>query len=318
MRTGLAILVTAAAVLAMATAHADPARLHVMGFAGAANAPVFVAQEKGFFSSRGLDVELAAAPNSATQIAALRAGRIDIALTAMDNILPYPGELFAFLGLNDGGRMSLMVRPTIRAAGELRGQPLAVDALASGYAFVLMEMLARAGLAPGSYELVSVGGSRDRLAAMQSGRAAGALLNAPTDTAAEAAGFMRLATSADVLTRYQGSVGAARRAWAAENADTLVRYIAAHVAALDWLHAPEHHAEAVQLLARRLKVGAESAGRSYRELLGQSALARKGALDIEGVRTVLELRAKFAPSPPPSLEPAAYYDLSYYQRAIAQ
>ena len=314
MRTWLAFIVTVAAL----AAQAEPITLHVMGFAGSANAPVFVAQEKGFFTARGLDVELAAAPNSATQIAALRAGGIDIALTAMDNILPYPGELFAFLGLNDGGRMSLMVRPTISRAEQLRGQPLAVDALASGYAFVLMEMLAHAGLAPGSYELVSVGGSRDRLAAMQSGRAAGALLNAPTDTAAEAAGFVRLATSADVLARYQGSVGAARCAWAAENADTLARYIAAHVAALDWLHTPEHHAEAVQILARRLKLGTQSAERSYRELLGQSALARKGALDIEGVRTVLNLRAKFAPSPPPSADPAAYYDLSYYQRAIAQ
>ena len=318
MRTRFAILVTAAAVLAVVAAHADPVRLHVMGFAGAANAPVFVAQERGFFTDRALDVELEAAPNSATQIAALRAGSIDIALTAMDNILPYPDELFAFLGINDGGRMSLMVRRTISRADQLRGQPLAVDALASGYAFVLMEMLAHAGLAPGSYELVSVGGSRDRLAAMQSGRATGALLNAPTDTAAEAAGFVRLATSADVLARYQGSVGAARRAWAADNADILVRYIAAHVAALDWLHAPEHHAEALQILARRLKVRADSAERSYRELLGQSSLARKGALDIEGVRTVLKLRTRFAPSPPASADPGAYCDLSYYQRAIGQ
>ena len=74
----------------------------------------------------------------------------------------------------------------------------------------------------------------------------------------------------------------------------------------------------MQILARRLKLGTQSAERSYRELLGQSALARKGALDIEGLRTVLNLRAKFAPSPPPSADPAAYYDLSYYQRAIAQ
>jgi ABC-type nitrate/sulfonate/bicarbonate transport system substrate-binding protein len=313
MRSWLAFLIAAAAL----AAQAQPVTLHVMGFAGAANAPVFIAQEKGLFAARGLEVELSAAPNSRTQIALLRDGRIDIALTAMDNIVPYPGELVAFLGLNDGGRMSLMVAPAIPDFEALRGRPLAVDAVASGYAYVLMEMLARGGLAPGSYELVSVGGSRDRLAAMQSGRAAGALLNPPTDSAAEKAGFARLASSADVLEHYQGSVGAARRAWAAANADTLVRYIRAHVAALDWLYEPAHRAEAVQILARRLKVDAPSAERSYGEVLGKSPTARKGALDIDGIRTVLNLRAKFAPSPPPSAQPAAYYDLRYYEKALA-
>jgi ABC-type nitrate/sulfonate/bicarbonate transport system substrate-binding protein len=314
MRIWLAILATVTAF----AAHAQPTALRVMGFAGTANAPVFVAQEKGFFAATGLDVQLGAAPNSAKQIALLRDGSIDIALTAMDNILPYPDELFAFLGVNDGGRMSLMVTRATKDFEALRGRPLAVDAVASGYAYVLMEMLARGGLAPGSYALVSVGGSRQRLAAMQSGRAAGALLNAPTDAAAEKAGFVRLATSADVLEHYQGSVGAARRAWARANADTLVRYIKAHVAALDWLHEPAHRAEALQILERRLHVDAAAAERSYGELLGRSATARKGALDIDGIRTVLNLRAKFAPSPPPSADPKAYYDLSYYRKAIAQ
>ena len=314
MRPWLALV----ALCAAAAAQAQPATLRVMGFAGSANAAVFVAQDKGFFAARALQVELAPAPNSATQIAALREARIDIALTAMDNILPYPDELFAFLGMNDGGRISLMVAPRIRRYAELKGEPLAVDAIASGYAFVLMEMLARNGLAPGDYRLVSVGGSRERLRALQEGKAAGALLNAPTDAAAQAVGLLRLGTSAEVLQRYQGSVGAARRPWALEHGDILVRYIAAHLAALDWLFAPGNRAEALQILERRLKVDAASAERSYAELLAQGSPARRAALDIEGIRTVLELRRRYAPSPPAYAEPAKYYDLSYYQRALAQ
>src|SRR5256885_1944696 len=179
------------ALCVSAAAQAQPATLRVMGFAGSANAPVFVAQDKGFFAARALQVDLAPAPDSATQIAALREGRIDIALTAMDNVLPYPDELFAFLGMNDGGRISLMVAPRIRRYAELKGEPLAVDALASGYAFVLMEMLARNGLAPGDYRLVSVGGSPERLRAPQAGQAAGPLRNAPTAPAGQRAGLTR-------------------------------------------------------------------------------------------------------------------------------
>jgi len=306
------------AFAAAAAAQAQPATLRVMGFAGSANWPIFVAQENGLFAARGLKVELTPAPNSSTQIAVLRDGQIDIALTAMDNIVPYPDELFAFLGLNDGGRISLVAAPGIKRVAELKDQALAVDAIASGYAFVLMEMLARGGLSPGDYLLVSVGGSRERLRALQERRARAALLNAPTDAAAEAAGFVRLASSAEVLRNYQGSVGAARRTWARQHGDALVRYIGAHLAALDWLHAPANRSEALQLLERRLGIDARGAERSYTELLAQGSLARKAALDVEGIRAVLALRSRFAPSPPPSSDPARYYDLSYYEKALAR
>lgn len=307
------------AIVAFAAAAAAQAQtLRVMGFAGSANWPIFIAQEKGLFAARGLRVELTPAPNSATQITVLRNGQIDIALTAMDNIVPYPDEVFAFLGLNDGGRISLIAVPGVKRIAELRDRALAVDAIASGYAFVLMEMLAHGGLSPGDYLLVSVGGSRERLKALQERRASGALLNAPADATAEAAGFVRLATSAEVLTHYQGSVGAARRAWAREHRDLLVRYIGAHIAALDWLYAPANRAEALQVLERRVGVDARNAERSYTQLLAQGSLARKAALDVDGIRAVLALRRRFAAAPPPSTDPARYYDLSYYDKALAR
>jgi ABC-type nitrate/sulfonate/bicarbonate transport system substrate-binding protein len=301
-----------------AAAQAQPATLRVMGFSGSANWPIFVAQDTGLFAARGLKVDLMAAPNSTTQIALLRSGEIDIALTAIDNIVPYPDQLFAFLGMNDGGRISLIAAPGIKRVAELKDRALAVDAVASGYAFVLMEMLARGGLAPGNYALLSVGGSRERLRALQEGKASGALLNAPADAAAEAAGFVRLASSAEVLTHYQGSVGAAQRAWAGQHGDVLVRYIAAYIGALDWLYAPANRAEALRVLERRVGLDARSAERSYAELVAQGSLARKAALDVDGIRAVLGLRSRFAPAPPPSTDPSRYYDLSYYEKALAR
>jgi len=311
------LLCVIAASAAFAT-QAQPATLRVMGFAGSSNWPIFVAQDRGFFAQRQVEVRLEAAASSAVQIASLREGRIDIALTAMDNIVPYPDELFAFLGINDGGRMSLIVVPAVKSYADLRGRLLAVDAAASGYAFVLMEMIARGGLAPGGYELLSVGGSRERLSALQTGRAAGALLNAPADTAAQAAGFVRLGTSADVLQRYQGSVGAARRDWARANGDLLVRYVAAQIAAVDWLYVPAHRGEALQILQHRLKIDPANAERSYAELVENGSLLRKGALEVDGIRAVLELRRRFAASPPASADPGRYYDLAYYEKALAR
>src|SRR5262245_36896620 len=289
-------------VLAIAAAPAlaqSPAALRVMGFTGSSNWPVFVAQERGLFAHERLEVTLLAAPNSAAQLADLAAGRIEIALTAMDNVVARDpkDEVFALLGVNNGGRLNLIVTAAIQRFADLKGQRLAVDAVATGYSLVLMDMLRRGGLSAGDYELVSYGGSRERFAALRNGKAAGALLNAPQDAAAEAAGFKRLASSEETTGRYQGSVGAARRSWAAANADVLGRYTRAQVAAVDWLYGAANRAEAIAILQRRLvELSAENAARSYDELLHpeRGSLSRRAALDPEGVRTVLRLRAEYA------------------------
>lgn len=302
-------------VLYVAPALAQSSELRVMGFAGASNWPVFVALDKGFFAREGLRVSLSPAPSSAAQMASLIEGRIEIAMTAMDNVVGHEeGDVFAFLGASSGGRFNLMVAPAVKSFADLKGRALAVDAVASGYAFVLMDMLRREGLGAADYELISVGGSRERLAALRSGKALGALLNAPQDAAAEAAGFVRLA-GAEAIGRYQGSVGAARRAWAAAHASTLVRYIRGYVAASDWLYDPANRGEALAILQRSANTSAENAGRSYDELL-QGILSRKAAIDLEGVATVLRLRREYARPAKPLADVSRYYDPVYYERAL--
>jgi len=289
-----------------------------MGFAGASNWPLFVALENGLFAREGLSVSLAPAPSSAVQMASLAEGRIEIAMTAMDNVIARPdGDVFAFLGAASGGRFNLMVAPAVKGFADLKGRTLAVDSLSSGYAFVLMDLLRRQGLGAADYQLASVGGSRERLAALRSGKAVGALLNAPQDATAEADGFVRLA-GADAIGRYQGSVGAARRAWAAANGPMLVGYIRGYVAASDWLYEPANRSEALTILQRAANTSADSAARAYDELLKEGILSRKAALDLEGVRTVLRLRREYA-RPARSLgDIGRYYDPSYYEKALAQ
>src|SRR2546429_3521192 len=234
-------LVGATVALAAASAHVQSAApLRVMGFSGSSNWPIFVAQEKGLFARHGVEAGLMAAPSSATQLSSLIEGRIEIAMTAMDNVVAYEeGDVFAFLGVTNGGRLNLMVAPTVKSYADLKDRTLAVDAPSTGYTLVLMGMLLRGGLAASDYALVGVGGSRERLAALRSGRAAGALLNAPQDAAAEAAGFARLANSAEIIGRYQRSAGAARPHRGAAEAHAPVRFIRAYVAAVEWLYDPD-------------------------------------------------------------------------------
>src|SRR2546430_3598422 len=244
------------ATVAVAALVASPAAgqpLRVMGFSGSSNWPIFAAQEKGLFARHGVEAGLMAAPSSATQLASLIEGRIEIAMTAMDNVVAYEeGDVFAFLGVTNGGRLNLMVATTVKSYADLKGRTLAVDAPSTGYSLVLMGMLLRGGLAAGDYALVGVGGSRERLAALRSGRAAGALLNAPQDAVADAAGFVRLANSAEIIGRYQGSVGAARRGAGGRGGRARGGYLRAYGAAGHRPYRPAKPREALEVLEARI------------------------------------------------------------------
>ena len=172
-------------------------------------------------------------------------GTFDIAMTAFDNVVAYQegqGEakippnpdMFAFMG-SDNGFLSVVGGRDIKGFADLKGKKLSVDALTTGYAFVLRELLQTGGPEAGR---VLAGPRRRRPPAL--GRAAGArrtpaassLDPAPSEVLAEAAGFRRLGNAVDALGRYQGLVGAARRSWARENPAKLVGYIRAYRAGL--------------------------------------------------------------------------------------
>jgi ABC-type nitrate/sulfonate/bicarbonate transport system substrate-binding protein len=311
------------AVLALAASAAAAAPLRVMGFGGSSNWPIFVAQANGLFARHGLEVELSTARDSTTQLAMLAEGRIDIAMTAFDNVVAWDerhdpaSALVAFLGVNNGGRSSLIAAPRITGIPQLRGGRLGVDAVASGYALVLQEILHREGLEPGDYLFVGVGGSRQRWETLSAGRVDATLLNAPYDAVAEGAGYRKLASSS-ALGSYQGSVGAARRSWAEANANTIVAFVRAYASAVDWLHDAAHKDEAIAILTKRLGgMRRDEVERSYRELVAEAGgFSPHAAFDLEGARTVLELRRTYGGAARASHDVTYFYDARYYERAL--
>jgi ABC-type nitrate/sulfonate/bicarbonate transport system substrate-binding protein len=156
----------------------SPLTLNV--FPGGFNWPSFVALDKGFFAANGLEVMLQSTPNSAAQMTGLANGAFDVAMTAVDNIVAYvegrgeapigpQPDFFAFMG-SDNGFLSLVASPEIKHIDDLKGKTLSVDARTTGYAFVLLDMLRRGGLAASDYQIVKVGGMVQRWDALREGK----------------------------------------------------------------------------------------------------------------------------------------------------
>jgi ABC-type nitrate/sulfonate/bicarbonate transport system substrate-binding protein len=321
------LLIALPFAFAVPAAAQTPREITLNSFKGSNVWPVWVAQKQGFFAKEGLAIKNVYTVNSVAQMTGLIKGEFDMVTTALDNVIAYAegegapsapkeADLAAVLGGNNGA-LSLIARPGIKTAKELAGQDLAVDAISTGFSFVLQDMLARAGVTPGNYKLVPFGNTGARLAAMKDGKAVAGVLTPPLSLTAVAQGYTNLGDAANVLGGYQGSVAATSRAWAKANADTVVAFIRGYRAGLAWLQAPANKQAALAILRAEMpEVDQAGAEENYAiQVADPKGFDPGGRLDLAGAKQVLALRRQYGPQGKPATDIGRFIDESYFERA---
>lgn len=298
-------------------------QLTIMVFQGIQNLPLFAAQHTGPFGRRGLEVEIKIAPTSDELRNGLAEGRYQIVHGAVDNAVAMAEVAKADIAVvcgGDDGWQELMVQPEIASFADLRGKTVIVDAPNTAYALQLYAMLAQNGLRQGDYEVKALGATNRRFAAITTDKSiAASMLNPPFSTRAREAGLKSLGSAVKALGAYQATAGFVMRAWAKQNEDLLVKYLAAYVEGVRWILQPEHKVNVIGLLRDRLALERVLAERAYEVAVHPTeGIARDAAISLEGFRNVLKLRAAhlgtWGGTPP---EPEKYLDLSYYRKALA-
>jgi ABC-type nitrate/sulfonate/bicarbonate transport system substrate-binding protein len=309
-----------------ASATAKPVKVIV--FPGGFNWPIWVAQERGLFSSRGIAVDVATTPGSVFQWTRLAMGYSNLAITLMDNVIAYregQGEVpvlvpdaVAVMAADARVLPALVTVPEVKSYSDLRGRTLSVDAATTGIALLLMEMLERGGLARGDYALTRVGGVTERFEALKRREHAGAMFNAPFTGQLSALGFNILDTAGSVAGAYQASVVAVRRGWAERNRPQVVGFIRGFCDAVEWLYDPANRTEAFAIFERNSPHrGPEAAASAYAVLLdAKTGFARMGAFDPEGIAQVLALRDKYGTPSKRLGNSGNYCDLSFLEQAL--
>jgi ABC-type nitrate/sulfonate/bicarbonate transport system substrate-binding protein len=306
-----------------------PTPLRVIAFDGGWNLPFWAGQRQGLFEANGVSVQLAYTPNSAFLVTSLLDGKVDLAFATIDNLVAYQEgqseakiadnpDLFAFMG-GDGGFFSIVARPGIDTVGGLRGTTLSVDAMTTGLAFVLRELVVRGGVAETDVTFVRAGGTANRYRDLLAGKHDATLLRTPFELLAVGRGFKVLA-SAESLGAYQGTAGFARRSWAREHEAALVGFLRAYKGATDWIYDRANRDVVEALLIANIRdMSPALAKQSYDLLLAdKGGLSRDLALDPAGVKTVLALRTKYGMPQKMLTDPMKYVDLSYYEKALGK
>jgi ABC-type nitrate/sulfonate/bicarbonate transport system substrate-binding protein len=303
--------------------------VNVIVFPGGFNLPIWAAQKQEFFARRGLDVKLHLTTSSVEQLTGLIEGKWEIGLTGFDNVVAYQegqGEakvdrepdLFVFMG-GDDAFLRLVVQGDIKSYSELKGKTLTVDAMTTGFAFVLRKMLAVNGIAESDVNFERAGGVMQRWEALKAGKHAGTLLLTPFDLLAEKVGLRVLQKASDVFSHYQGIVGATRRSWAKENARVLQNFIRAHLDALAWLFDSANRRAAELILVEKVpNMTPELAAATCKIFLAErGGFEQEARVDVAGIKQVLDLRSEFGEPKEKFTDWRKYVDLSFFDAARA-
>lgn len=311
--------------------HPAPANvIRMINFAGGFNLPIWVTQRQGYFAAEKIDVKIDFTPGSTYQLTHMIAGTYDMGFTAIDNIIAYregqneaylpPGtgvDLIAVLA-SDDGFLSISAQKDVTSVEALKGRTVTVDAMTTGFAFVLREMLTRKGVAESEVKFERAGGVANRFRDMidNPGHAATTQMT-PFDLLGEARGFNTVARARDVLGPYLGLVAGVKKSWAEANRDLIVRFIRAYAKGLDFMYDPKNRpiVEAI-LVANSSGMTPQLAAKAYDIYVNdKTGFFRKPVFDPEGAKTVLALRSKYGVPQKTLTDAARYYDTSYLEMA---
>lgn len=278
-------------------------KLRVSIFTNAGTVPLEIAQRHGFFAEAGLAVEVSGTTSSVEQMTGVIDGRYAIAATAIDNVIAYnagqgaapterPARLRVFMG-SATYRLPFVVAPDVQSFADLRGSRIAVDALSTGFAFLLRDMLATGGLGPEDYELVPTGAPNERWDAVRRGAARGALLNAHLEAIAHAQGFATLTSDPDPWDGYQGNVFCAQPGFL--ESGPVAAFMRAVLRGVQVVLDPEQAGPVAEALMAHLDdLEPERAAHVARILSGAGSILAAGLpVSLSGTQRVMALRERY-------------------------
>jgi len=291
------------------------------------DAVIITADKRNFLKQENIRVEINTVTDSPTLLRNLISGKYDLILNNADNVIawaegqgedPQKNDFVIFLGGSQGVDQKLVVAPGINDYQDLKGKVLAADAVTTGYAVVAMAILKKYGLEwKRDYTVKSFGNTVARADAMSRGDAAGAMMSM-ADEEIKKRGFTVLTEAKDHVKHYARGLGATRRDWANAHEDLVVRFNRAMIRATDWVQDAKNKGEVIQLLLGETKNNRARAEAMYAMALSPTmGFTPRSRLDMDGIRTVIELRETAGLMKPGETRAEKYVDERFYKKALA-
>lgn len=290
--------------LAGQTAFAQTTRVDVGAFSGANAWPVLVAQSKGYFKARGLDVRVREVEDYAEMVALNRENRVHLNIVAYDNLLAIKPGMPKLIGIANFAEGGLVLMAAPKFVKDLKGARVGVDDPDSGFAILAYDLMAKRGMPRGSYPEISVGGTFERFRALDNGAIDAAIIHAPFDAMLKADDFVEVDRVETRVGPYQTGVVAAAEPWLKNNRQTARRFLEAQCEALVFMKNPANREEVARILDRdSWFIGRRMARQFYDSLvIGENSISGSMVLNRSALQGTHDVRARVTGIQPISVD----------------
>ena len=249
-----------------------------------------VAIEKGFFKDAGFAPETLIFQSSPQSIQLLVAGEVQLAGAQPEALLAavaHGSKGFAVISSPaERADWLLVARPEIKALADLKGKFFGTGGLQLGENWWTFRALAQSGLKASDVNMLVVGTSAQKYAALQRGSIAFTVLFQPTAQLALAEGMNALYRFSDGEP-FPSILYSVSTAWAAQN-DHGARLQGALARAHGWLYDGANRAEAIAILQKYTKRDPSLLAPIYDLYVGKEAiLSRDGTVIVADVNRVI-------------------------------
>ncbi len=299
---------------------ADEIKLGTLSTAGD-HWPRWVAWEQGFFKEQNLDVHEFRTDSVAKAVQALSANSTNLLFPANTQGVVVAMSKGAAIKIIAGDFTKalyyLITGPKYKKIEDLKGATMGVINLTSGSTVLLEKILAAHGLKyPGDYDLLTVGGTPARYAAVKKGAVAAAMVTIPTSYEAKEDGLNVIADISQYLPDYQFTVIAGNDQWMAGHRDQTVRFLMAMIKAMRFINDPKNKEASIQAMIKHFKVKRNYAELAYKEVVQDlHPIDNNAAPSVKGMETVIKLEVENK-GLDKSYPPQHFIEDSYRQEAL--
>jgi ABC-type nitrate/sulfonate/bicarbonate transport system substrate-binding protein len=284
-------------------------------------APLVVAQQKGFFTQQGVQLEQTVIGPDDNLVRAAAGGALNLGIPEASiaingNAHGAPVKVVACL--TDRYPYDLFVRQGLKSYAELKGKTVAHWTVAPEVSVALIRrLMSTGGLNEGDYNLVAGGALAARYAALSKGAVDAAILTAPFNLIARQQGLTALGGLYDIPAVFACVID--NTTWAARNHDAVVATLKALVMGFRYAATPANKAEVVKMLADLGHLDPAVVGQTYDQFYQAQSYLTSWDLNPSprSMQGVLDILAGMGQVPKGS-SPGTYFDLSYLNAALAQ
>jgi len=296
-RIAITLICLLCSVIRSLDTHAATAKPKVVIAHAAMNfrvAPLWVAQDQGFFIKYGIDPEVIYMRGGPTLVSGMLSGDIAIGWTAGGLLAPVAeGVDFVIIaGFNNRLTDDLVVRPSIKRPEDLRGKRFGVQSIGGGGWMGAMLGLEYLGLEPrrDDIRVLVVGDNTVRGQALESGSIDATVLDGVFSRKVKTKGFATLADFSQANIPIMNHLIAVKKSYLQKQPEVVENVLRALIEGLAFTWSPKSKGAMLKTVMRRLRITEIGfAEDGYQDLLTRGGLEKKPHPSLEGVRNVQRL-----------------------------